>query len=92
MIGGMSIVLGVLAVLWVASGFYVVDAREESVVLRFGRYVETTGSGLHWRMPWPIEQNEKKRLRGPTRDGPMRVTWCWSQQSLPMTTPSPITQ
>ncbi|SFZ72585.1 FtsH protease activity modulator HflK [Chitinimonas taiwanensis] len=62
MIGGMSIVLGVIAVLWVASGFYVVDAREESVVLRFGRYVETTGSGLHWRMPWPIEQNEIVKL------------------------------
>lgn len=60
--GGVTVVLGVVAVLWVASGFYVVDAREEAVVLRFGRYVQTTDPGLHWRMPWPIEQHEIVKL------------------------------
>ncbi|QDQ28203.1 FtsH protease activity modulator HflK [Chitinimonas arctica] len=58
MAGGIGAVLGVVAVLWAASGFYVVDAREEAVVLRFGRYVQTTDPGLHWHMPWPIEQRE----------------------------------
>lgn len=62
LVGGIGVVIGVVAVLWVASGFYVVDAREEAVVLRFGRYVQTTDSGLHWRMPWPIEQNEIVKL------------------------------
>ncbi|MGQ5521892.1 FtsH protease activity modulator HflK [Chitinimonas sp. PSY-7] len=62
MAGGATVVLGVLGLLWAASGFYVVDAREEAVVLRFGRYVETTGSGLHWRMPWPVEQHEIVKL------------------------------
>ncbi|GAB3250066.1 protease modulator HflK [Chitinimonas naiadis] len=62
LLGGVGVVAGVVIVLWVASGFYVVDAREESVVLRFGRYVQTTDSGLHWRMPWPIEQNEIVKL------------------------------
>ncbi|HEY9103001.1 FtsH protease activity modulator HflK [Chitinimonas sp.] len=62
LVGGVGVVAGVVAVLWAASGFYVVDAREEAVVLRFGRYVQTTDSGLHWRMPWPIEQHEIVKL------------------------------
>lgn len=61
-LGGIGAVLAVVAVLWVASGFYVVDAREGAVVLRFGRYVQTTEPGLHWRMPWPIEQHEIVKL------------------------------
>jgi membrane protease subunit HflK len=56
--GGIGLALGVVAVLWVASGFYVVDAREQGVVLRFGKFVETTDPGLRWRLPWPIEQHE----------------------------------
>lgn len=55
-VGGL--VLAVLVLLWVASGFYVVDLREQGVVLRFGRYVETTEPGLRWRMPWPVEKHE----------------------------------
>lgn len=54
----LAFVVGITAVLWAASGFYVVDAREQGVVMRFGRYVETTDSGLRWRLPWPIEKHE----------------------------------
>lgn len=59
-VGGL--VLAVLALLWIASGFYVVDLREQGVVLRFGRYVESTDPGLRWRMPWPIEKHEIVRI------------------------------
>ncbi len=50
--------LGLLAVffLWLASGFYQVQPSEQGVVLRFGKYVETTDSGLHYCLPWPIEK------------------------------------
>ncbi|MBF0340399.1 MAG: FtsH protease activity modulator HflK [Magnetococcales bacterium] len=43
----------VLAV-WMATGIYVVGPDENGVVLRFGRHVETTGPGPHWRLPYPI--------------------------------------
>ncbi|XZG71839.1 FtsH protease activity modulator HflK [Chitinibacteraceae bacterium HSL-7] len=57
--GGAGVVLAVVAVLWGLSGFYVVDERENAVVLRFGSYVNTVENpGLHWRLPWPIEANE----------------------------------
>ncbi len=43
---------------WLFSGFYMVDAREQALVLRFGAYSETTGPGLHWHLPTPIERVE----------------------------------
>ena len=48
-------VLAAIAALWLASGFYIVDAGERGVVLRFGKYTETTQPGPHWHLPWPIE-------------------------------------
>ena len=35
-------------VLWVLSGIFIVDPAEQAVILRFGKYVETVGSGPHW--------------------------------------------
>ena len=53
--GGMT-VIGVAALaLWLMSGIYTVDPKEQGVVLRFGRFVEHTGSGMHYHLPWPIE-------------------------------------
>ncbi|MGL6070326.1 FtsH protease activity modulator HflK [Craterilacuibacter sp.] len=56
--GGALAVVGVVAALWLASGFYVVDAREEGVVLRLGSYSRTTGPGLGWHLPYPFEKVE----------------------------------
>lgn len=42
-------------VLWVASGFYQVNAPERGVVQRFGRFIEVREPGWGWRWPWPIE-------------------------------------
>ncbi|MDB5409855.1 MAG: HflK protein [Rhodospirillales bacterium] len=52
---GVLIIIGALVLLWLASGIYRVLPDEQGVVLRFGKYVYTTTSGLHWRLPWPIE-------------------------------------
>ncbi|MCW8398799.1 FtsH protease activity modulator HflK [Legionella sp. PATHC038] len=35
-------------ILWVLSGVFIVDPAEQAVILRFGKYVETVGSGPHW--------------------------------------------
>ncbi|GAB4574109.1 MAG: FtsH protease activity modulator HflK [Rhodothalassiaceae bacterium] len=52
---GVFLLLLFIVLLWVASGIYRVGANEQGVVLRFGKWVETTGPGLHWHIPWPIE-------------------------------------
>ncbi|MBS1200288.1 MAG: rane protease subunit HflK [Proteobacteria bacterium] len=49
------LVVAALAV-WAMTGFYQNDAAERSVITRFGKYVGTTQPGLHWHLPWPIEQ------------------------------------
>lgn len=53
--GGGGVLILLLAV-WLGSGFYMVDAQEKAVILRFGKYVETTGPGYRWHLPWPIER------------------------------------
>jgi membrane protease subunit HflK len=58
--GGDSSLLLLLAVAviflwWLGTGVYQVKQSERGVVQRFGRYVETTLPGLHYRFPWPFE-------------------------------------
>ncbi|HAE74994.1 MAG TPA: FtsH protease activity modulator HflK [Alphaproteobacteria bacterium] len=54
--GGIFSIFLVVIVLWIASGFYRVNADEQGVVLRFGEWVRTTAPGLHYHLPYPIEE------------------------------------
>ncbi len=62
--GGIGLLIGLVAVVWLASGFYIVDASQRGVVLTLGKYSETTEPGLRWRLPWPIQTNEVVNLTG----------------------------
>jgi len=62
--GLVGIALGVLAFLWVMTGFYTIDEQERGVVFRFGAYTATTEPGLRWHLPWPVERVEKVNLTG----------------------------
>ncbi|MGN0911933.1 MAG: FtsH protease activity modulator HflK [Alphaproteobacteria bacterium] len=53
--GWLKYALLLIALLWLASGFYQVQPSEQGVVLRFGRYADTTDAGLHYHLPYPIE-------------------------------------
>ena len=61
---GFGVIAALALAAWAASGFYIVDASQRGVVLRFGQYVETTEPGLRWRMPFPIESHELVNLTG----------------------------
>ncbi len=45
----------ILVVLWALSGLYRVLPDEQGVVLRFGKFVNTTQPGLNYHFPFPIE-------------------------------------
>lgn len=45
---GISITLSLLLIVWVLSGFFIVNPAEEAVILRFGKYAEALHPGLHW--------------------------------------------
>jgi membrane protease subunit HflK len=48
-------VIGLIVVIWLATGFYIVDQGSRGVVQRFGQYVETTMPGPRWHLPYPVE-------------------------------------
>ncbi|HEV2302594.1 MAG TPA: FtsH protease activity modulator HflK [Stellaceae bacterium] len=52
---GIALVAVAIAVLWLVSGFYVVQPDEVGIVLRFGAYNRTTQPGLNYHFPDPIE-------------------------------------
>ena len=55
--GGKPLFLGliILLIIWAASGLYRVLPDEQGVVLRFGKFVNTTQPGLNYHFPYPIE-------------------------------------
>src|ERR1700677_3164253 len=53
---GLSSILVLIGAVWIGSGLYRVDAQERAVILRFGKYMQTTGPGYNWHLPWPIDR------------------------------------
>ncbi|HWS66177.1 MAG TPA: FtsH protease activity modulator HflK [Steroidobacteraceae bacterium] len=53
---GLGSALVLIAAVWIGSGIYRVDAQERAIILRFGKYEQTTGPGYNWHLPWPIER------------------------------------
>src|SRR4029078_12597405 len=56
--GGVAFVILLIVAVWLASGFYIVDEGRRGVVLRLGRYLETTMPGPRWHIPYPFESAE----------------------------------
>jgi modulator of FtsH protease HflK len=48
-------IIGVMVMVWFASGSYIVGPDQRGIVLRFGKHVATTDPGFHWHWPYPIE-------------------------------------
>ncbi len=53
---------GLFLVIALFSSFYTVDANENGVVLRFGRYINTTTPGLHFKLPFGIDEVSKIKV------------------------------
>ncbi len=61
-IGKITLIL-ILIVVWVAlTSFYTIGPDEEGVVRRFGEWVRTEGSGLHFKFPYPIEKVDRPKV------------------------------
>jgi membrane protease subunit HflK len=55
---GFGVIAGILGVLWLLSGIYIVEPAEAGVVTQFGRHVQTTRAGPHWHIPYPVQSVE----------------------------------
>ncbi|EIJ48045.1 transmembrane protease [Herbaspirillum sp. GW103] len=55
---GVGVIAVIVAFLWLASGFFIVQEGQTAVVTTFGRYSHTTLPGFNWRWPYPIQGHE----------------------------------
>src|SRR5688572_28611431 len=62
--GGIVFIILLVIAVWLASGFYIVEEGRRGVVLRLGKYLETTMPGPRWHIPYPIESVEIVNVSG----------------------------
>jgi modulator of FtsH protease HflK len=48
----------VVAVIWLGTGFFIVQEGQQAVITQFGKYHSTVGAGFNWRLPYPIQRHE----------------------------------
>lgn len=55
---GAGLIAGVALLIWLATGFFIVQEGQQAVITQFGKYQSTVGAGFNWRLPYPIQRHE----------------------------------
>jgi len=55
---GIGLVAAVAVLIWLGTGFFIVNEGQQAVITQFGRYKTTVGAGFNWRLPYPIQRHE----------------------------------
>jgi len=55
---GLGLIGIVVVVVWLGSGFFIVQEGQQAIVTTFGRYSNTVDAGFQWRMPYPVQAHE----------------------------------
>jgi len=55
---GVSLIVGVVALIWLGSGLFIVQEGQQAVITTFGKYSATVNAGVQWRMPYPFQAHE----------------------------------
>ena len=55
---GAGLIAIVVALIWLGSGFFIVQEGQQAVVTSFGRYAYTADAGFQWRFPYPFQAHE----------------------------------
>ncbi len=55
---GLGVILAAALLVWLATGFFIVQEGQQAVITQFGKYHSTVGAGFNWRMPYPIQRQE----------------------------------
>ncbi len=55
---GIGLILGVVILIWLGTGFFIVQEGQQAVITQFGKYRSTVGAGFNWRLPYPIQRHE----------------------------------
>lgn len=52
-----SVIVILVVLIFSGTSFYIVDQTEQAVVTTFGKYTSLAGPGLHYKLPFGIQQN-----------------------------------
>ena len=55
---GMGLIAGVVVLIWLGTGFFIVQEGQQAVITQFGKYHSTVGAGFNWRLPYPVQRHE----------------------------------
>ena len=55
---GVTLIAGVAVLIWLGTGFFIVQEGQQAVITQFGKYKSTVGAGFNWRLPYPIQRHE----------------------------------
>lgn len=54
----MFLIAGVAVLIWLGTGFFIVQEGQQAVITQFGKYKSTVGAGFNWRLPYPVQKHE----------------------------------
>ncbi len=55
---GIGLIAGVAVLIWLGTGFFIVQEGQQAVITQFGKYKSTVGAGFNWRLPYPVQRHE----------------------------------
>lgn len=55
---GLGLIAGVVVLIWLGTGFFIVQEGQQAVITQFGKYKSTVGAGFNWRLPYPVQRHE----------------------------------
>jgi modulator of FtsH protease HflK len=55
---GAGLIGAVALLVWLGSGFFIVQEGQQAVVTSFGKYSHTSDAGFQWRFPYPFQAHE----------------------------------
>lgn len=55
---GVGLIAAIAALIWLGTGFFIVQEGQQAVITQFGKYHSTVGAGFNWRLPYPVQRHE----------------------------------
>ena len=55
---GLGLISAVVVLIWLGTGFFIVQEGQQAVITQFGKYKSTVGAGFNWRLPYPVQRHE----------------------------------
>ncbi|MFN4362102.1 MAG: FtsH protease activity modulator HflK [Hylemonella sp.] len=55
---GIGLISAIAVLIWLGTGFFIVQEGQQAVITQFGKYHSTVGAGFNWRLPYPIQRHE----------------------------------